>query len=119
MIVIVILIYRVVMEHQMLHRDLNIKSEDDGSDGEPKLEIADHQPEPVPSNQDAVESLLLLGRQAVVSPESRQRAASLSSPTPNEVPMLTLSRRHSIEAAAAKVGIHDKGQVVSYYQVID
>lgn len=94
-----------------------IKSDDDGSDGEPKLEIADHQIEP---NQDAVESLLLLGKQAVVqnSPEiQRQRAASMSSETLDlNSPILTLSRRHSLETSA-KIG-HDKGAVVSYYQVI-
>lgn len=105
-----------------------IKSEDDGSDGEPKLEIADNEDSLQPTNQDAVESLLLLGRQAVVSsPEqqSRQRAASLSSEPSLELPMLTLSRRHSMETTAmAKIvptmagpAGHDKGAVVSYYQV--
>jgi len=97
----------------------------DGSDGEPKLEIADH---PVdsdpPSNQDAVESLLLLGRQPVVSSEmQRQRAASLSSSNPPglhpmEVPIMTLSRRHSLEvpkSAGPNLNLDGPG-VGSYYQ---
>ena len=106
----------------------------DGSDGEPKLEIADHPVGGIDSdhtsssttNQDAVESLLLLGRQPVVcSPEmQRQRAASLSSSNPPPVsPMdmqiMTLSRRHSLEVQPKSEGktTTDGNGVVSYYQV--
>jgi len=95
----------------------------DGSDGEPKLEIADHQIDSdPPSNQDAVESLLLLGRHPVVSPEmQRQRAASLSSSNPPpvppmEVPIMTLSRRHSLEVPKKTGSNSDGTGVVSYYQ---
>ena len=107
----------------------------DGSDGEPKLEIADH-PVGIDSdhtsrsstttNQDAVESLLLLGRQPVVSsPEiQRQRAASLSSTNPPPVPpmdmqIMTISRRHSLEVQPKTEGktTTDGNGVVSYYQV--
>jgi len=105
----------------------------DGSDGEPKLEIADHPVGGIDSdhtsssttNQDAVESLLLLGRQPVVcSPEmQRQRAASLSSSNPPPVsPMdmqiMTLSRRHSLEVQPKSEGktTTDGNGVVSYYQ---
>ncbi len=89
------LICRVIMEHE-----INIKREalEELEDGEPpRLEIADGnhsrtsptsppqtqvqsqvQPRPLVNNKDVVESLLLLGREAVLSNESRQRAASVS-----------------------------------------
>ena len=70
------------MEHE-----INIKREalEELEDGEPRLEIAENQqssrggsPENsqqqsprLESSKDAVESLLLLGREAVLSPESR------------------------------------------------
>ena len=111
---------------------------DEGSDeGEPKLEIASapenlttsnrddyHHPNPMgvnngssSTNQEVVESLLMLGRQAVVGPEAlqRQRAASMSSVAElqSDIPI----RRHSSSSESRVPPSHDKGAVVSYYQV--
>ena len=119
------MIFRVIMEHEMI----SVKNEelicgiDEGSDeGEPKLEIAENlttsSSSPVASNtnQEAVESLLMLGRQAVVGPEAlqRQRAASMSSVAElqSDIPI----RRHS-SSSESRVPPQDKGAVVSYYQV--
>lgn len=109
---------------------------DEGSDeGEPKLEIAsapenlttsnrdDYHPNPMgvnngssSTNQEVVESLLMLGRQAVVGPEAlqRQRAASMSSVAElqSDIPI----RRHSSSSESRVPPSHDKGAVVSYYQ---
>ena len=115
---------------------ISVKNElmgiDEGSDeGEPKLEIAENssptstpsnglQPPQafMPTNQEAVESLLMLGRQAVVGPEAlqRQRAASMSSVADlaSDIPI----RRHSSSSESRAPNVHDKGAVVSYYQVI-
>jgi hypothetical protein len=142
------------MEHEIsVKRELNIEV-DISSDSEPQLEIADDhhndhdQDQPVPSgggptrivtngsggimetSKDVVESLLLLGRQAVLSPESqRQRAASVSispSTTLNLAMSLTsLNRRHSSGSDIPLMNQvhrnhHDQdgtGAVVTYYQV--
>ena len=134
------MIFRVIMEHEMI----SVKKEelicgiDEGSDeGEPKLEIASapenlttsnrddyHHPNPMgvnngssSTNQEVVESLLMLGRQAVVGPEAlqRQRAASMSSVAElqSDIPI----RRHSSSSESRVPPSHDKGAVVSYYQV--
>ena len=131
------MIFRVIMEHEMI----SVKNEelicgiDEGSDeGEPKLEIAAenlttsnrdyHLPVGINkgngssnTNQEVVESLLMLGRQAVVGPEAlqRQRAASMSSVAElqSDIPI----RRHSSSSESRVPPSHDKGAVVSYYQV--
>merc|ERR1711953_200864 len=68
------------------------------------------------TNQEVVESLLMLGRQAVVGPEAlqRQRAASMSSVAElqSDIPI----RRHSSSSESRVPPSHDKGAVVSYYQ---
>ena len=115
---------------------ISVKNEligiDEGSDeGEPKLEIAENSNSPtptpmghhvgqhatIPTNQEAVESLLMLGRQAVVGPEAlqRQRAASMSSVADlsADIPI----RRHSSSSESRAPNVQDKGAVVSYYQV--
>ena len=127
------MIFRVIMEHEMISVKNELIGIDEGSDeGEPKLEIAENsspiptpinglQPQPhqasIPTNQEAVESLLMLGRQAVVGPEAlqRQRAASMSSVADlaSELPI----RRHSSSSESRAPSVHDKGAVVSYYQV--
>merc|ERR1711953_1363411 len=68
------------------------------------------------TNQEVVESLLMLGRQAVVGPEAlqRQRAASMSSVAElqSDIPI----RRHSSSSESRVPPSYDKGAVVSYYQ---
>ena len=65
---------------------------------------------------DAVESLLMLGRQPVVSTE-RQRAASTSSSMPASEEARSLLRRHSSGSSDASSVRSSDNKVVSYYQV--
>ena len=66
-------------------------------------------------NTDAVESLLMLGRQPVVSTE-RQRAASTSSMSVTDEAR-SLLRRHSSGSSDASSVRSSDNKVVSYYQV--
>merc|ERR1711963_510637 len=101
----------VIMEHEN-----SVKSEVDlESDSEPKLEIAEEQPHHSHMNTDAVESLLMLGRQPVVSTE-RQRAASTSSSMPASEEARSLLRRHSSGSSDASSVRSSDNKVVSYYQ---
>lgn len=112
---------RVIMEHEIsVKRELlndDIIEDSDDND-QPKLQISsvDH-PD---SSKDVIESLLLLGKQAVVSCKQQQtdqlmmRQRSFSSSITSNFTSISNSRRHS-SSGGSDTG--SKGVCASYYQV--